>query len=152
MNFRLFKTRNRPKQIFNRRTHAKHSVRFQFAEINNCISLIQILCVCEIFQYFSFRKVNSFFVHIAIQLCTELFNPIHARCCVDAIQQGERVRPAGAVAYRNICTACQKHFNKCLKQGRVGCCGCIGLFERNKVGFNNYFHSGLDKIQAVYRI
>ena len=131
--------------------HPHHAVRFQLAEVDYGVRLIQIGGVFKLPGRGSALQAAFLDLKVPVQRGTVLQRRRNAGPLVDPVEIGAVVNAAGAVADNDLCAAFGQQRRESRKQRRMGGYGVLRRTAGHQVRFDDDLHAGGHPVQPAQR-
>ena len=150
--FRLHCAGNDAEKVFDGVRHAHHAVRFELADVDDRVSLLQICRHRKAPGLRCFRIRDRADGKIRVKLRAERLGGTQAGHIVNALQMRRSIQPAGAVAKNDVRTARRQQLYQRADDGRMDCRGLLRLHGGDKIELQRHTHAGRDPVKPARRV
>ena len=150
--FRLARAGDAAEEVLHRAAHARHRVRFQLAEVDHAVGLVEPRRERERLHRLAFRKAHFFLRKIVIQLRAHGLDGAHTGAAVNGVHPRGVPRAAGAVAHRDLRAALDQEPAQLCHQHRVRHRAGPGLHFCDQIRLDRDFHARRDPVQPADRL
>ena len=149
---RLHCAGNDAEKVFDGVRHAHHAVRFELADVDDRVSLLQICRHRKASGLRCFRIRDRADGKIRVKLRAERLGGTQAGHIVNALQMRRSIQPAGAVAKNDVRAARRQQLYQRADDGRMDCRSLLRLHGGDKIELQRHAHAGRDPVKTARRV